>query len=565
MAEAHLHYEVHDGGGPPALFVHGMFAGRGLWRDNVEPLQTVCSPVVVELYGHGRSPTPSDPAAYSPASYVAEFDRIRAAVGAEKWWLVGHSLGAALTLRYSLDRPARTAGQVFTNSMSGLGDEDWQTQMATDAEKFAAQIERAGAEGIRVNRVNPAHSHRVTDRVREALLADEALLDPTGIANAVRSTTATASVRSRIGAIRVPTLLIAGERERAFVPHRDYVAHANPAVIIENLPCGHSPNAERPDDYNRLVTSFLRGAGRGLTASRRRQGAVNAHRGRIRCRMLTTGSRFVITHAGSLPRPAALAALHGRRSRGEPVDAGGAASRRSTRRPPTSSPRRSTVGIDVGNDGEQARESFFTYVQHRMTGFGGASHRPAVPRPARAPRLPRARRCPRPSGPKVNLMAAPGGDRRGDLPRHRPSSTPSARSSPRAPFAETFMTARVAGDRRVGDGEPALPVARGVRAGGRRRAAHRVPDDRRSGPAPADRRPRPRPGAPHAVRRPAARRVPRVGRAGRRRHQRRPRRHRSVTRPPARVLGQLRGPAHPRRRPAPTSCRCSTGRRSARS
>ena len=34
------------------------------------------------------------------------------------------------------------------------------------------------------------------------------------------------------------------------------------------------------------------------------------------------------------------------------------------------------AGIDIGNDGEQARESFFTYVQHRLTGFGGTSERP---------------------------------------------------------------------------------------------------------------------------------------------------------------------------------------------
>ena len=33
------------------------------------------------------------------------------------------------------------------------------------------------------------------------------------------------------------------------------------------------------------------------------------------------------------------------------------------------------AGIDVGNNGEQSRESFFTYVQHRMTGFGGRSER----------------------------------------------------------------------------------------------------------------------------------------------------------------------------------------------
>src|ERR1700731_4065063 len=35
-------------------------------------------------------------------------------------------------------------------------------------------------------------------------------------------------------------------------------------------------------------------------------------------------------------------------------------------------------GIDVGNNGEQPRESFFTYVQHRMSGFGGESNRPIM-------------------------------------------------------------------------------------------------------------------------------------------------------------------------------------------
>lgn len=33
------------------------------------------------------------------------------------------------------------------------------------------------------------------------------------------------------------------------------------------------------------------------------------------------------------------------------------------------------IGIDVGNNGEQQREGFFLYVQHRMTGFGGTWRR----------------------------------------------------------------------------------------------------------------------------------------------------------------------------------------------
>jgi 5-methyltetrahydropteroyltriglutamate--homocysteine methyltransferase len=93
--------------------------------------------------------------------------------------------------------------------------------------------------------------------------------------------------------------------------------------------------------------------------------------------MLTTDDRFVVTHAGSLPRPTELAAMHGRRSRGEDVDP---AELRAAVEAATADviARQLAAGVDCGNDGEQARESFFTYVQHRMSGFGDRSRRPPM-------------------------------------------------------------------------------------------------------------------------------------------------------------------------------------------
>jgi 5-methyltetrahydropteroyltriglutamate--homocysteine methyltransferase len=85
-------------------------------------------------------------------------------------------------------------------------------------------------------------------------------------------------------------------------------------------------------------------------------------------------TRILTTHAGSLPRPKHLAELHGRRSRGEhvnPVEMNRAVESATA----ASIAAQLEAGIDVGNDGEQARESFFTYVSHRMTGFGGTSDR----------------------------------------------------------------------------------------------------------------------------------------------------------------------------------------------
>ncbi len=87
--------------------------------------------------------------------------------------------------------------------------------------------------------------------------------------------------------------------------------------------------------------------------------------------------RILTTHAGSLPRPSKLAEMFGRLSHHEPVDNAllERAIEESTRRVVRM---QSECGIDVGNNGEQSRESFFTYVQHRMSGFGGRSERPRI-------------------------------------------------------------------------------------------------------------------------------------------------------------------------------------------
>jgi 5-methyltetrahydropteroyltriglutamate--homocysteine methyltransferase len=91
--------------------------------------------------------------------------------------------------------------------------------------------------------------------------------------------------------------------------------------------------------------------------------------------MPNSDNRILTTHAGSLPRPKPLAEMLGRQSRHEPVDEAAleAMIAESTRRVIA---RQLECGIDIGNNGEQSRESFFTYVQHRMSGFSGKSQRP---------------------------------------------------------------------------------------------------------------------------------------------------------------------------------------------
>ena len=87
--------------------------------------------------------------------------------------------------------------------------------------------------------------------------------------------------------------------------------------------------------------------------------------------------RILTTHAGSLPRPKRLRELHTQRFHGESVDEAVFDAEIDAAVADIVA-RQAKAGIDIGNDGEAPRESFFTFVQHRMTGFGGRSARPTM-------------------------------------------------------------------------------------------------------------------------------------------------------------------------------------------
>src|SRR5438552_19193196 len=91
--------------------------------------------------------------------------------------------------------------------------------------------------------------------------------------------------------------------------------------------------------------------------------------------MQRSHNRILTTHVGSLPRPPALRDLLIRYERGENID------RAEFQQHIEAAVRRAVVqqlevGIDIGNNGEQPRVGFQTYVASRMQGFGGESARP---------------------------------------------------------------------------------------------------------------------------------------------------------------------------------------------
>ena len=258
MTPEHLHYDIHEGDGPYMLLVHGFLSGGAQWLPNLEALSQVARPVVVELFGHGRSPSPDDPATYAPPNYVAEFERIRDALDADRWLVCGQSLGAALSLRYVLDRPERVIAHIFTNSRSALAEDGWADRIRPGLEAQAKRLAEGGRDVLDEHPLNPLRNRRLSPALREAFIANSARLDPVGVARTGLFTIPESSVRARVGSNRVPTLLAVGEREKQFVPYRECAETEMPMLAVAEFDAGHAPNLDAAESFNDAVVGYVR-------------------------------------------------------------------------------------------------------------------------------------------------------------------------------------------------------------------------------------------------------------------------------------------------------------------
>lgn len=90
--------------------------------------------------------------------------------------------------------------------------------------------------------------------------------------------------------------------------------------------------------------------------------------------MIASRNRILTTHVGSLPRNESLSELLVAREEGQPVD-GTILAREMDAAVRHIVEKQAQAGIDIGNDGEQQRVGFQTYVPQRMSGFAGESKR----------------------------------------------------------------------------------------------------------------------------------------------------------------------------------------------
>ena len=250
-------WRVHEGNGPHLLLVHGFLSSRSQWLLNLDALAAGCTPVTVELFGHHDSPSPEDPACYQPDYYVRAFEAIREELGVARWFLLGYSMGAGLTLRYAFDHPDRVTGHLITNSTSGLAAAEAQAGFRKNAEESAKRIREGGQSAMQRIPVHPKHGWRLPKPVYEALVEDALSHNPVGVAGTIGITIPEISQRVRLTQNTRPACLIWGSKEKRFTEMAEYAEKNMPHLTIERLDAGHGMNMEDPAGFNDAVLRFL--------------------------------------------------------------------------------------------------------------------------------------------------------------------------------------------------------------------------------------------------------------------------------------------------------------------
>ncbi len=252
-----LHTVVYDGDGPFCLLVAGALGTRSYWADNIEALSGVCRPVIAEIWGHGRSPSPIDPSRYGVDALVDEFELLRQELGADRWFTIGQSMGAALTLHYGVAHPDRVRAQVITNSSSAFAKpEPWLERNRTTVHDLAQRVEDGGVEVLRDSWINPGRSRRIAQPTRDLLAQEFEEHDELGIAQSLRITNAQLPLGDDLARVSRPTLLTNGVDEERFqtLLHRVRLV---PDIEIVDIPANHAVNAQAPAQWNAAVVDFL--------------------------------------------------------------------------------------------------------------------------------------------------------------------------------------------------------------------------------------------------------------------------------------------------------------------
>ncbi|HEX3175478.1 MAG TPA: alpha/beta fold hydrolase [Methylomirabilota bacterium] len=260
-----IYYEEHgpsEAGatGAPLVLAYGIGGNADLWDVNVPALAARRRVVLWEPRGHARSDSPEDPARYSFARWTLDLKTVLDHLGLRTAHVGGLSLGAGIATRFTLAYPRRVRSLLVTNSSSAVGLPLSVENLVMRARSIEVTLSKgmdAMAEFSMSANPNVANRLAIDPSSKDEFYAYYRRLTPIGYANSLRALLAMDYITERLREIKVPVLLIGGDRDPSLGPMRVMHKKVRGSKLIVLSPASHFANRDQPEAWNRAAVEFL--------------------------------------------------------------------------------------------------------------------------------------------------------------------------------------------------------------------------------------------------------------------------------------------------------------------
>jgi 3-oxoadipate enol-lactonase len=245
-----LYYEQY-GKGDPVIFAHAFLDNCSVWKAQTDVLAQKHTVILYDHRGHGKSDKPKGD--YSVQTLADDLNGLILALKLDRVTLVGNSIGGMTVLTLVLNHPDRVSKLVLVCTTPRLVIQlpvigsvlGWLCSLFPYG-MFARTIQRT-----KINKPSQEATNQALERAMQV---------PRYAAyKCWRSLLTNYDIRGQISKIKVPTLIVAGEKDWS-IPMKmsRFMNKGIEGSKLEVIPnCGHLPMIEGPEDFNKILTGFL--------------------------------------------------------------------------------------------------------------------------------------------------------------------------------------------------------------------------------------------------------------------------------------------------------------------
>jgi pimeloyl-ACP methyl ester carboxylesterase len=252
-----IHYKE-KGRGFPVVLIHGYTGNLRNWILQVRALANTYRTISPDLRGHGLSVKPTRREDYSLELFAGDVHGLLEVLAVPECYLVGHSMGGMVAQEFILRHPDVVRALVLVDTAADQPEAlPWQER--------ARLLEMARSEGMEAVFEEMAHTPPLGSQLVEV---NPQLIDVwreqflmTSVEGYIYCGQVIGSRRpllEDLSQVRVPTLIICGESDEAFLEPSRRIHRAIPnSELVVIAGAGHTPTLEKPVEFNEALLSFL--------------------------------------------------------------------------------------------------------------------------------------------------------------------------------------------------------------------------------------------------------------------------------------------------------------------